>query len=125
MAMTKTVLIVEDDKLTREGLATMLRIANHSVIDAEDGEQALEVLASKVPDLIITDIHMPNMDGLAMVERIRADPGLSALPVIILTNDDTTMTVNRALASGVTVYLSKANLAPEALSQQILIALGE
>jgi two-component system chemotaxis response regulator CheY len=125
MAMTKTVLIVEDDKLTREGLATMLRIANHSVIEAEDGEQALEVLASKVPDLIITDIHMPNMDGLAMVERIRADPGLSALPVIILTNDDTTMTVNRALASGVTVYLSKANLAPEALSQQILIALGE
>lgn len=122
--MTKTVLIVDDDKLTREGLATMLRSSGHSVIEAEDGEQALEMIGQRLPDLLITDIRMPNMDGVTLVEQVRTADQLKGLPIIVLTNDDTAQTINRALAAGVTVYLSKANLGPESLSQQILLALG-
>lgn len=122
--MTKTVLIVDDDKLTREGLSTMLRSAGHNVIEAEDGEQALDMLKQRMPDLVITDVHMPNMDGVTLVDTIRKNPSTKDVPVIILTNDDTAETLNSALAAGVTVYLAKANLGPEALSQQILVALG-
>lgn len=122
--MAKTVLIVDDDKLTREGLATMLRSSGHSVIEAEDGEQGLEMLKERTPDLVITDVRMPNMDGVTMVQQIRVDESTKNVPIIVLTNDDTAETINRALATGVTVYLSKANLGPEALSQQVLLALG-
>lgn len=121
----KTVLITDDDKLTREGLATMLRSRGHRVIEAEDGQQALELLTGgAAPDLVISDVRMPNMDGVELVEKIRHTEGLSQLPVIILTNDESAVTLNRALAAGVTVYLSKTNLGPEELSAQILIALG-
>lgn len=123
--MAKTVLIADDDKLTREGLATMLRSGGHSVAEAEDGQQALEMITERKPDLLITDIHMPNLDGLELVRRIRETDDLSSLPVIVLTNDDNATSINEALAAGVTVYLSKANLGPEALSQQILLALGQ
>jgi two-component system chemotaxis response regulator CheY len=87
--MGKTVLITDDDKLTREGLATMLRGSGHSVIEAEDGEQALEMLNQRRPDLLISDVRMPNMDGVTLVENIRASESLKDLPIIILTNDDT------------------------------------
>lgn len=122
--MTKTVLIADDDKLTREGLATMLRSAGHSVIEAEDGQQAYEMIQERQPDLLISDVRMPNMDGISLVEHIRKDPAVQGIPVIVLTNDDAAYTVNRALAAGVTVYLSKSNLGPEELSRQVLLALG-
>lgn len=121
----KTVLITDDDKLTREGLATMLRSRGHNVIEAEDGQQAFELLSTETkPDLVISDVRMPNMDGIELVAKIRHSDDLHQLPVIILTNDDSAVTLNRALAAGVTVYLSKTNLGPEELSAQILIALG-
>lgn len=122
--MSKTVLIADDDKLTREGLATMLRSSGHSVIEAEDGRQALELIDEKVPDLVISDVRMPNMDGVELVEKIRHTPEIQNLPVIVLTNDDSATTLNRALSAGVTVYLSKTNLGPEELTRQILVALG-
>lgn len=122
--MTKTVLIADDDKLTREGLATMLRSAGHSVIEAEDGQQAYEMIQERQPDLLISDVRMPNMDGISLVEHIRQNPTVQHVPIIVLTNDDAAYTVNRALAAGVTVYLSKSNLGPEELSQQVLLALG-
>lgn len=123
-AMSKTVLISDDDKLTREGLSTMLRAAGHSVVEAEDGEQALEMLKQRMPDLVITDVHMPNMDGITLVGKIHEDDATKHIPVIILSNDDSTDTLNGALSAGATVYLAKANLGPEELSQQILLALG-
>jgi two-component system chemotaxis response regulator CheY len=122
--MSKTILIVDDDKLIRESLGAMLRGAGHEVIDAENGEVGASLALERHPDLVITDVRMPVKDGLAMVDDIRSDEWGKKLPVIILTNDEATETLNHALQDGVTIYLSKVNLDPEELSQQVMTALG-
>lgn len=122
--MAKTILIVDDDKLIRESLGAMLRADGHAVLEAVDGEEGLKVALDQHPDLVITDIRMPVKDGLGMVDDIRADARGKDLPIIILTNDEATETLNHALQDGVTIYLSKVNLAPDDLRQQITAALG-
>lgn len=121
----KKVLLVDDDKLFIESLAAMLRNAGHSVVEAFDGKQGLDFAKEQEPDLIITDVRMPNMDGLEMVENIHEADWGKTIPIIILTNDETTAALNHALESGVTVYLSKINLDPDTLGQQVMIALGQ
>lgn len=122
--MSKKILTVDDDKLLRESLSAMLRSAGHQVYEAADGQQGLAMALAEHPDLIISDIRMPELDGMSMVERIREDEWGKQVPVIILTNDETTDAINEALQSGVTVYLSKTNLDPETLGQQVGVALG-
>lgn len=123
--MAKKILIVDDDRLFLESLAAMLRSAGHSVIQANDGQQGFDLALEGKPDLVITDIRMPVKDGLQMVNDLRQDEWGKQVPIIILSNDETTAAINNALQSGVTVYLSKVNLDPDTLGQQILIALGE
>lgn len=122
--MAKTILIVEDDKLFRESVGAMLRGEGHQVTEATNGQEGYDTALAGQPDLIITDIRMPEMDGLVMVEKIREDEWGKKVPIIILTSDETTETLNQALQSGVTVYLSKLNLDPEMLHQQIAMVLG-
>lgn len=122
--MAKTILIVDDDKLIRESLGAMLRGAGHEVVEASNGEEGAQIALDKHPDLVVTDVRMPVKDGLAMVDDIRADAWGRTVPVIILTNDEATETLNHALQDGVTVYLSKVNLDPEELSQQVAAVLG-
>jgi two-component system, chemotaxis family, chemotaxis protein CheY len=122
--MTKKILVADDDKLILESLAAMLKNAGHAVLQAQDGQQALELALREHPDLVITDVHMPVLDGITMVETLRQDQWGQGVPVIVLSNDEGTDSINQALASGVTVYLSKANLDPELLSEQILVGLG-
>jgi two-component system, chemotaxis family, chemotaxis protein CheY len=121
--MSKTILVIDDDKLIREGLSAMLKGAGQTVLEAADGKEGLEVTKKEHPDLIVTDLRMPNMSGQEMIDAIRDDGDIKGTPVVILTNDETSDSVNQALQSGVTVYLAK-NLDPESLTQQILQAAG-
>lgn len=122
--MAKKILIVDDDKLILESLAAMLRGAGHEVLQAGNGEEGVSLALEQHPDLVVTDVRMPVKDGLAMIDDLRADEWGKTVPIIVLTNDEGTATVNHALQAGVTVYLSKVNLDPEVLSQQVLMALG-
>ena len=121
--MSKTILVIDDDKLIREGLSALLKSAGQAVIEAADGKEGLAAAQANKPDLIVTDLRMPNMSGQEMIEAIRADAEISSTPIVVLTNDDTNDSVNQALQSGVTVYLAK-NLDPSALTEQILQAAG-
>lgn len=78
------VLLVEDEVGTQDALATLLRMDGWDVDCAYDGEEALDRLTARVPDVIVTDYMMPNMDGLAMVRRIKADPKLATIPVVLM-----------------------------------------
>jgi CheY-like chemotaxis protein len=88
-------------------------------LEAADGKEGLEVVKNEHPDLIVTDLRMPNMSGQEMIEAIRADSAIKDIPIVVLTNDETSDSINQALQSGITVYLGK-NLDPESLTQQIL-----
>lgn len=123
--MSKTILVVEDDKLIREGLAMTLTQAKHVVHEAANGKEGLEIAKKIHPDAILTDLRMPVMDGHEMVSSIRKDGEWGKnVPILILSADESADSINTALQKGVTVYLSKSGLDPEALSDQILTAVG-
>lgn len=122
--MNKTVLLVEDDKLVRESLARTLSEKGLTVLQASNGKEGLEKALAGNVDLVMTDVIMPEVDGLTMLARLREDSKGKEIPAIILSNDEQTESLNKAMESGVTVYMSKASLDAEAISEQVLIALG-
>lgn len=82
--MAKTILIVDDNADAREMLKLILSDEGVSVITAADGQQALDLIDHRPPDLIVTDLQMPNIDGIQMITRIRARPELGAVPIIVM-----------------------------------------
>ena len=93
-----TILVVDDHASNREFLVTLLGYHQHRLLEAADGAEALEVICRDRPDLIITDILMPTMDGYELLRRLRADPTIASTPVI-LTSAYYLESEGRALAS--------------------------
>lgn len=122
--MSKTVLLVDDDKLVRESLARVLGDKGLTVYEASNGKEGLEKALLGDVDLVVTDVIMPEVDGLTMLAQLREDSKGKEIPAIILSNDEQTETLNEAIQAGVTTYLSKATLDAEELAEQILVALG-
>lgn len=77
-------LLVEDEVGTQDALGMLLRLDGWDVVPAYDGEEALAVLEERFPDVILTDYMMPNLDGLEMIEQIKADPRLSRIPIVLM-----------------------------------------
>lgn len=122
--MSNSVLVIDDDTLLRESLSESLRDAGLTVSEAADGKAGLKAALSQKPDVIITDIHMPELDGFAMVTKLRQDDWGRQVPVIILTTDEETETVNQAMQAGITTYLAKSNLTPDVVVEQVKSALA-
>jgi len=83
--MNKTILVVEDDPDMRAGLQLSLEIEGYNVLTANDGAEALNLLASSVPHLILADLRMPQMNGLRLLDEIRGNEMWHDIPVIVLT----------------------------------------
>lgn len=118
------ILVIDDDSMMRQGIAAMLKNAGQEVLEASDGDAGLAVALDQKPDAIVSDVHMPHMTGLEMLAKLREDTWGKTVPVVILTSDETSASLNQALESGVTSYFSK-NLDPATLSQQILRVLPQ
>lgn len=83
----KSILIV-DDAVSMRGLVAMtLKNAGYEVIEASDGQDALRKLETKKVNLIITDLNMPNMDGITFIKAVKANPILKLIPIIMLTTE--------------------------------------
>jgi len=122
--MAKTILVIDDDRLVRRSLDQYLTEAGFSVKQAVNGKEGLDAALETHPDLIVTDIRMPEMDGMEFLEQLRKDDWGRTARVIVMSSDDSTTTVNKALEVGVTFYLSKANLTPDLIAQQVSTALS-
>lgn len=79
------ILVIEDNRDSRDILAKLLRMSGYDVTSANDGEAGLAEALKQGPDLIITDIHMPNMNGIEFVQRVRNDQALDKTPVLVVT----------------------------------------
>lgn len=80
----KTVLVVDDAKLNRKLIRAILGLRSIRVIDAENAEQAFELVREHHPDLILMDVQLPGMDGLEATRILKADPDTANIPVVIL-----------------------------------------
>ncbi len=107
--MQTKILIVEDDDIIRKTYADELRYENFSVLEAADGKQGLELALKEKPMLILLDILMPVMDGLAMLKELRKDAWGKNAYVILLTNLSNASEVSEALNNQVTDYLIKSD----------------
>ena len=105
--MTGRALIVDDSRLNRMLLRRALAELEIESVEAEDGMRALELLEREPVDLIMLDLLMPGLDGYATLERIKARPMLSHLPVIVITDVDAVESVVRCIELGATDYLPK------------------
>ena len=83
--MSARILIVDDEATIRESLRESLAAEGYEAEIAESGEEALAKTHATVYDLVVTDLQMPRLNGLELIERIRANPGTETLPVILLT----------------------------------------
>src|SRR5215211_470840 len=102
-----SILIVDDDRVTRMLLARTLGALGHHVATAVNGREALERMRATQPDVVLLDIVMPELDGVTVLERIKADPELHAVPVIMISGLDDLDSVIRCIELGADDYLPK------------------
>jgi len=105
--MPLTILVVDDDLGTRLSVSDYLELSGYCVITANDGQEALVLVDEHHPDLIITDIVMPQMNGYELVRRVRQQPVYRLLPVILLTVRTKTQERILGYQSGCDLYLPK------------------
>lgn len=103
----KRILIADDKATSRELLRTVLERQGYEVMEAADGEEALQKALAEPPDLILLDLHMPRRTGYEVLGELRKDPRHVALPIIALTASAMRGDRERALAAGFTAYLAK------------------
>jgi DNA-binding response OmpR family regulator/cellulose synthase/poly-beta-1,6-N-acetylglucosamine synthase-like glycosyltransferase len=102
-----SILIVDDDAIIRKLVSIALSRAGYDVTIATDGHEALQRLSEATPDLIISDVMMPGLDGFALLTQLRTDPVLGRIPVIMLTARGTAEDVEQGLGLGADDYLPK------------------
>jgi two-component system, chemotaxis family, chemotaxis protein CheY len=104
--MAAKVLIVEDNADSREMLSFILRYEGYKVITASDGSEGLSQVKNVQPDLIISDLEMPNLDGIEMVKSLRHLPEGEKVPILILSAYDSE-SLNQAIEVGATQAMRK------------------
>lgn len=102
-----TVMVVEDDPLQLKVISMALKLAGYEVVEAKDGVEALHLLDKAAPDLIITDINMPTINGLELLKALRANPETEAIPFILATASNTPDDIATGFRLGADDYLSK------------------
>ena len=105
--MTSTILIVDDEPAGRQTLESILDGQGYQLEMAENGPQALEMARQLLPDVILLDVMMPDMDGFEVCQRIRNDPTLSEIPIIMLTALDDRQSLLNGLNAGADDYITK------------------
>ncbi len=109
-------LVVEDSPPMRKMIVFALaRIRQLTVVEADDGVDALRRLAETRFDIIVTDINMPILDGLKLVKRLRADESYKDVPIVIITTEGSDEDRKRALALGANAYITKPIQAPQVI----------
>lgn len=103
----KTVLVVEDFEDNRFMMRRLLEMSGYRVIEAVNGQEAVDKACAERPDLILMDLSLPHLDGLAATRRIRAYDGLGKVPIVAVSAHDTADFHADALAAGCNEYVTK------------------
>lgn len=105
--MKPVVLIVDDEDYIREMLNLMLQLHGYQVEEAENGKDALNVIQTSKPDVIILDVMMPNMDGITLCKNLRQEPETANLPIIMLSGKTHLGAEREGMRAGANFYMFK------------------
>jgi two-component system, chemotaxis family, sensor kinase CheA len=123
-AVAASILVVDDTAVVRELERSILEEAGYRVRTAGDGRSALTALAGHQVDLVVTDVDMPDCDGLELTRAIRAEPGLAGLPVVVVTSKAAGADRRLAMEAGADAYLVKGDLDRRSLLEVVGRLLG-
>lgn len=115
----KRVLIVEDDRFLRRACQARLEQQGYTILTAADGEEALRIARTEIPDLILLDLLMPKLNGLEVLRVLRSEEGTRTIPVLVLSNSSRQEDVETIRNLGISGYYVKANLSLQDLSTQV------
>lgn len=104
-----TILFIEDEESLQKTLSDALVNEGFKILNAFDGESGLKMASKQKPDLILLDLILPKMDGFKVLGQLKKQPETANIPVIVLTNLETTPSIEKTLELGATTYLVKAN----------------
>jgi two-component system chemotaxis response regulator CheY len=116
--MSKTILTVDDSSTMRQMIAFTLTQAGFSVLEASDGQEALDLARTKGADLVITDVNMPRMDGITLVQELRQLGSYRFTPILVLTTESTPEMKAKGKAAGATGWIVKP-FSPEKLLETV------
>ncbi|MCH9022785.1 MAG: response regulator [Planctomycetes bacterium] len=120
--MSFNILIVDDSAVTRAVLKKTISMTDlpvNDIFQAADGHEALEQLHQNHIDLVLTDLNMPNMNGMELIENIRADENIQNVPITIITTESSTNRINQLREKGINGYIHKP-FTPEQVRDEIL-----
>jgi two-component system chemotaxis response regulator CheY len=107
MTGNKTILAVDDSASMRQMVGVTLRSAGYEVVEAADGQEALDYARQHPVDLVLTDVHMPRMDGITLVSELRALPGYRLTPLLLLTTESSPERKQLGKQAGATGWMVK------------------
>ncbi|MCU8094124.1 response regulator [Shewanella sp. SM20] len=105
--MSKTILVVDDSASIRQVVSMTLKGAGYTIIEANDGKDALNKLVGNKVHLIISDVNMPNMDGLSLLKELKGRPDTKFTPVIMLTTESEASKKEQGRAAGAKAWVVK------------------
>ena len=123
MSGGRLVLVADDEEDILTLVTTVLQNAGHQVVPVRDGAEALAAVRDRKPDLAVIDISMPEVDGLEVLRRLRADAETSELPVVLLSAQAQEADVVRGFETGASAYVKKP-FSPRELAQRVNDLLG-
>lgn len=124
--MSYSILIVDDSATTRaiiKRTIQMCGIETHALLEAPDGQKALEIIRAQKPDLVFMDINMPNMNGIDTTRAIRAEPAIAKTRVVIVSSESTASRQSQLRNEGVEGYITKP-FTPERIRDVISSVFG-
>ncbi len=124
MSPKKTVLLVEDERNLLKMYDRKFTLEGFRVLQAENGKQALEIVKTEKPAVILLDIIMPELDGFQVLERLENNPETKDIPVILLTNLNQETDIARGMNLGAKDFLVKANFEPDEVVEKVKRMLG-
>lgn len=119
MAKDTILLVVEDDPLMSRMYQKIFTFEGFHVEMANDGEEGLSKIKSSSPSLVLLDIMMPKMNGLELLEKIKADPATKGIPVVMLTNLAGQQDAEKALSMGAVKYIVKSEHEPKQVANMV------
>lgn len=112
------VLIIDDDASLRQ-LYNVELAKNYTVVEATDGEDGLFKAKSEKPDLMLLDVMMPKLDGIAFLTKVKESPEIANIPIIMLTNFGQENLIQQAFALGISDYLLKYKVTPSEMAEKV------